>query len=321
VLADGLRKPIAVERPLLSPADFDGITFQAYRSTTYADAIHALGASQSEAIGPHRAAGLTAGEIDGFEASLNGYSNLEIAHLAPYVTTNVNLWAKPVALIANPDALEGLSDDRRGWLMQAGADAAERSSDLVDGDADLVAPLCAAGARFADASAANLHALQQAFAPVFVTLEEDPQTKQFIEQIGDLKRATDPGPALRLPAGCTGSADTGDTEATGSAPPSDASVDTATAALNGTYRWTITNEVFTVSLDDGTWTWPDECDTDDCTFVVDGDRIVFDWPRNGAVLEFTFTKDADGTLHLQPAVPMNSGDVFVWSTKAWEKIN
>ena len=58
VLADGLRKPIAVERPLLSPGDFDGITFQAYRSTTYADAIHALGASQSEAIGPHRAAGL-----------------------------------------------------------------------------------------------------------------------------------------------------------------------------------------------------------------------------------------------------------------------
>jgi TRAP-type transport system periplasmic protein len=342
VLADGLRKPIAVERPLLSPADFDGITFQAYRSTTYADAIHALGASQSEAIGPHRAAGLTAGEIDGFEASLDGYRNLDVTHLAPYVAANVNLWAKPVVLIANPDALGGLSDDQRGWLMQAGADAAERSTDLVDGDADLVADLCAVGARFADASDANLHAFQQAFAPVFVTLEEDPQTKQFIEQIGELKQATDPGPALSLPAGCTGPADTGDTGATGSAPPSDASVAAATAALNGTYRWTITKEdalahglpedktpevlatfpvIVTVSLDDGIWTMPDECDTDDCTFVVDGDRIVFDWPRNGAVLEFTFTKDADGTLHLQPAVPMNSGDVFVWSTKAWEKID
>lgn len=321
VLADGLRKPIAVERPLRSPADFDGITFQAYRSTTYADAIHALGASRSEAIGSHRAAGLTAGEIDGFEASLNGYSNLEIAHLAPYVTTNVNLWAKPVALIANPDALDGLTDEQRGWLEQAGADAAERSTDLVDDDADLVADLCATGARFADASDADLEALQQAFAPVFTTLENDPQTKRFIEQIRELKQATDPGPALSVPAGCTGSADTGDTGATGTAPPSDASVDTATAALNGTYRWTITNEIFTVSLDDGIWTWPDECDTDDCTFTVDGDSIVFDWPRVGAVLEFTFTKDADGTLHLQPAVPMNPGDKFVWSTEAWEKID
>lgn len=184
-----------------------------------------------------------------------------------------------------------------------------------------MADLCATGARFADASDADLEALQQAFAPVFTTLENDPQTKRFIEQIRELKQATDPGPALSVPAGCTGSADTGDTGATGTAPPSDASVDTATAALNGTYRWTITNEIFTVSLDDGIWTWPDECDTDDCTFTVDGDSIVFDWPRVGAVLEFTFTKDADGTLHLQPAVPMNPGDEFVWSTEAWEKID
>ena len=175
--------------------------------------------------------------------------------------------------------------------------------------------------RFADASDADLEALQQAFAPVFTTLENDPQTKRFIEQIRELKQATDPGPALSVPAGCTGSADTGDTGATGTAPPSDASVDTATAALNGTYRWTITNEIFTVSLDDGIWTWPDECDTDDCTFTVDGDSIVFDGPRVAAVLEFTFTKDADGTLHLQPAVPMNPGDEFVWSTEAWEKID
>jgi TRAP-type C4-dicarboxylate transport system substrate-binding protein len=342
VLADGLRKPIAVERPLLSPADFDGITFQAYRSTTYADAIHALGASQSEAIGPHRAAGLRAGEIDGFEASLFGYSNLGLAWLAPYVTTNVNLWAQPHVLIANPDALDGLSDDQRGWLMQAGADAAERSTDLVDGDADLVADLCATGARFADASDADLEAFEQAFAPVFITLEKDPQTKRFIEQIGELKQATDPGPALSLPAGCTGSADTGDTGATGTVPPSDASVDAATAALNGTYRWTLTKDdarahgapsdktpegmaffpvILTVSLDDGIWTWPDECDTDDCTFVVDGDRIVFYWHKVGAVLEFTFTTDADGTLHLYPLAPMDPGDVFVWSTKPWEKID
>jgi TRAP-type C4-dicarboxylate transport system substrate-binding protein len=342
VLAGGLRKPIAVERPLLSPADFDGITFQAYRSTTYADVIHALGASQSEAIGGNRSAGLRAGEIDGFEASLFGYSNLGLAWLAPYVAANVNLWPEPHALIANPDALDGLSDDQRGWLMQAGADAAERSSDLVDNDAELVADLCAAGARFADASDADLHAFQQAFAPVFATLEQDPQTKQFIEQIGELKQATDPGPALSLPAGCTGSADTVDTGVTGTVPPSDASVDAATAALNGTYRWTLTADdalahglpqdktpealatfpwILTVSLDDGIWTWPDECDTDDCTFVVDGDRIVFYWHKVGAVLKFTFTTDADGTLHLHPLAPMDPGDAFVWSTEPWEKID
>ena len=37
LLADGLRKPIAVDQPLLSPADFDGLTFTALRSATLAD--------------------------------------------------------------------------------------------------------------------------------------------------------------------------------------------------------------------------------------------------------------------------------------------
>jgi TRAP-type C4-dicarboxylate transport system substrate-binding protein len=340
MLADGLRKPIAVERPLLSPSDFEGITFQAYRSTTYADAIHALGANQSEAIGPHREAGLTAGEIDGFEASLHHYDALELEYLAPYVTANLNLWAKPVVVIANPDALDGLSDDQRDWLMQAGAAAAERSTDLVDGDADLVAELCAAGARFADASDADLDAFRQAFGPVFATLEQDSHTKQFIAQIEELKQATDPGPALEVPPRCTGPAHSGDTAADAPAAPGDASVDTATAALNGTYRWTITKEdaladaaageeiteqiatmpwITTVTLDDGIWTMPNECDTDDCTFTVEGERIVFDWA--GTVLEFTFTVDDDGNLHLQPAAPMKAGDVFVWSTKTWEKID
>ena len=45
VLADGLHKPVAVDHPLLSPADYDGITFTSRRSTTHADAIVALGAN------------------------------------------------------------------------------------------------------------------------------------------------------------------------------------------------------------------------------------------------------------------------------------
>ena len=65
MLADGLRKPIAVERPLLSPADYDGITFQAFRSTTHADAIQALGANADVAIAATRTAGLRAARSTG----------------------------------------------------------------------------------------------------------------------------------------------------------------------------------------------------------------------------------------------------------------
>lgn len=344
VLADGLRKPIAVDQPLLSPDDYTDITFTALRSKTHAQAIRALGAIPGEAFATSRKAGLTSGDIQGFEMSLLHYAINELQDAAPYVTANVNLWPQTVALIANPDALDDVSDDQREWLMQAGADAAEQSSDLVDDDAQRLADLCESGARFANASDADLAAMRAAFEPVLATLEEDPETEDFITRIEELKQATDPGPALDVPAGCTGPAPVGPT---GSASADQAAGDAA--ALDGTYRWTLTKEdalahgtpsdqteqglagyptVFTVTLDDGIWTIhevrpnvaADEQDTGDGTFAVDGDRITFDWPHEGLVLEFTFTTDEDGTLHLRSAGRMATGDAFVWSTRPWERI-
>jgi TRAP-type C4-dicarboxylate transport system substrate-binding protein len=336
VLADGLRKPIAVDQPLLSPDDYADIRFTALRSRTHADSIRALGAIPGEALAASRNAGVSSGDIQGFEMSLLHYAINQLQDVAPYVTANVNLWPQTVALIANPDALDDVSDDQRGWLMEAAADAAEQSTDLVDDDAQRLVDLCESGARFANASDPDLAAMRESFEPVLVTLEGDPETEQFIARIEELKQATDPGPALDVPAECTGPAPVDPSEAASADP-----ADRDEAALNGTYRWTLTDEdalahgtpsdqtdeglaaypvVFTVTLHDGIWTMPDECNTDDCTFAVDGNRIAFDWPREGPVLEFTFTTEEDGTLHLQPFGRMNAGDVFVWTTKPWERI-
>jgi hypothetical protein len=120
-------------------------------------------------------------------------------------------------------------------------------------------------------------------------------------------------------------------------------------SLNATYRWTLTEDdaqrvaesiasigeqlatfpwVFTMTLQDGTWTmrhdesgdaWVD-CDTDDCTYAVDGDHIVFVWGPEGIALEFTFTVDDDGTVHLDPLDGVSADDGFVWSSQPWEPI-
>lgn len=47
VLADGLREPIAVAHPLLSPRDWSGITFATFKSDSQEQAIRALGARVS----------------------------------------------------------------------------------------------------------------------------------------------------------------------------------------------------------------------------------------------------------------------------------
>src|SRR5207244_352022 len=51
VFGDGLRKPVAVTRPLLGPGDWQGATFAAFRSQGEAEAVRALGARPTEIWG------------------------------------------------------------------------------------------------------------------------------------------------------------------------------------------------------------------------------------------------------------------------------
>jgi TRAP-type C4-dicarboxylate transport system substrate-binding protein len=207
VLPDGLRKPIAVRKPLLGPADWRGLTFAAFRSGESSEAIRALGAAPSDVSGTPLDQGLGSGTVGGFEKNLLIYRlHVDLWKLARYVTANVNLWPQTLAVIGNPARLARLTSQQRAWLTEAVRDAAARSTGLIDGDAPLLAGLCASGTRFADASHADLASLQNAFAPVYAQVEQDPQTRQFIAEISRLKQQTPPGPALAIPVGCTGAA-------------------------------------------------------------------------------------------------------------------
>jgi len=202
VLADGLRKPIAVDGPLLGPGDWRGVTFAAFRSRGQATSIRALGATPSEAWSDALAAAIDSGAVQGFEKNLLVYGITGLAKSAPYVTANVNLWPQTAALLANPARVAALTTAQQSWLRGAAADASARSAALAAHDQRLVAPLCKAGARFANASADDLAALRTAFAPVYAQLSQDPQTRAFIAGIRRLKSSTAAGPALSIPSGC-----------------------------------------------------------------------------------------------------------------------
>ena len=148
------------------------------------------------------------------------------------MTSNVTLWPQMDVLLANPARLEALTAEQRGWLEEAARDAAARSTALADTDARALGDACAVGARFAEASSADLAALEAAFAPVYAKLQQHPETKAFIERIRALKQSTAPEPKLAIPSDCTGKA------------PEQAAGDTGTAPahLNGTYRYVLTKE-------------------------------------------------------------------------------
>jgi TRAP-type C4-dicarboxylate transport system substrate-binding protein len=201
VLADGLRKPIAVDRPLLSPGDYRGITFETFRSDGQFEAIRALGAATTDVFGPALTEGLESGTIQAFEKNLLVYQMLDMDRRALYVTANVNLWPQMDVLLANPERVAGLTDEQQGWLQQASSDAADVSVALIDRDEMILAALCESGAHVAVATKTDLAALKAAVDPAYAELERDAETRAFIAQIEDLKASTSASP-LVIPTVC-----------------------------------------------------------------------------------------------------------------------
>jgi len=326
VLADGLRKPVAVEYPMLGAADWRGITFGTVKSQGQAQAIRSLGATPVEVFRRSRNEALKDGQLQGFEMNLFQYERTALAQPAPYVTANVTLWPQMDVLLANPGRLARLTEQQRGWLEQAAQDAAGRSAALADRanrDAQGAKNACQSGARFANASQADLASLREAFVPVYASLEQNPQTKAFIQRIQTLKRSTPVEALLAIPSGCTGRAPAHPAASTGTAP----------AGLNGTYRYLLTKEdarkvgdpeadefpfLATVKLHDGQV--EGGCFGQGATYSVAGDRIAFDAPEYGYSMTFTFSVDGKGNLHLTPVPPMDKGDAFQCSYKPWTRI-
>jgi TRAP-type C4-dicarboxylate transport system substrate-binding protein len=323
VLSDGLRKPIGATAPILGPADWQGVTFGTLTSDGQVAAIRALGATPVQVNGTEREESIANGTIQGFETSIWIHQhNPALAHLAPYVTSNVSLWPQMDVLLANPARLEALTAEQREWLEVAAKVAATRSAALADKDAQTIGNSCAAGARFAEASAADLAALEAAFAPVYNNLQQHPETKAFISQIQALKESTPSGPGLSIPPDCTGTAP----EQAASGPES------APAYLNGIYRYQLTQEdadkvgdteeypqVITVTLEDGRV-------EGGCfgalggTYSVRDDRITFHSIEYDANLTVTFSVDDQHSLHLKPVPPMDAGDAFTCFYKPWTRI-
>jgi TRAP-type transport system periplasmic protein len=324
VVADGLRKPVAVKGPLLETADWRGITFGTVKSQGQTEAIRVLGATPQEVFRRSRKEALSAGTLQGFETNLLIYNKDGQARPAPYATANVNLWPQMDVLLGSPERLAELSDQQRGWLEEAARVAAERSVELVDHDAENLKEACQAGGRFSNASMEDLAALRDDFAAVYNSLEQDAQTKAFIEKIQELKQSTPAGKPLVIPAGCGGKAPAR----------ADAKSRTASAELNGTYRYTLTKEdarrfndeeidlfphTNTVKLQDGKVAGG--CFGDDATYSFTGNQINFhpEWDPS-TTLSFTFTVDGKRNLHLTPVQPMDNGDWLECGYRPWIKI-
>ncbi len=325
VLPDGLRKPAGVSGPIVSPADWRGITFGTLSSNGQAEAIRTLGATSEQTFGTEREERLQNGTLQGFETSIWIHQhNPALTRLAPYMTSNVTLWPQMDVLLANPARLEALTGEQRGWLKEAARDAATRSAVLEATDGRALTDSCMGGARYAEASDADLAALRRAFQPVYDGLRRQPATRESLARIEALKESMPAEVKLTIPAECTGKAPS-PPSVRAAKPPSD---------LNGTYRWVLTQKdadkvgdrdtgyphVNTITLKDGRL--EGGCfGVDGGNYSVKGDRITFHSIEFGDYATVTYSRDEKGNLHLEPVPPIDPGGAFECFYKPWTKID
>jgi TRAP-type C4-dicarboxylate transport system substrate-binding protein len=333
VLGGGLRKPIAVGRPLLGPSDWHGRRFGVFRSAGAAAAVRALGARPTNVWGGALQDAVAEHAIDGFEKHYLIWDLVIDPAAARYVTTNVNLWPETTALLANTARLARLDDEQRGWLARAASDAAVRSTSLFADESSAVRRLCGEGARFATASGAQLAALRRALAPAYSRLERNPQTRDLIGRIAGMKAGTLAARPAAIPPGCTRGAPVA---------PAASGAETTADALDGVYRIRLTDReltaagpiaafsrpsfggLITLALHRGRFRFrprtPPEC-TGRYGFAAGGIVRFRVEPRSFCQGVVTARyRLAGGSLRLHVIASTNPYDAVVWGGKPWRRI-
>lgn len=309
-----LRHPAARRKALVSLEDFDGARVRDIPSAATDALLSALGAIPVHVNNATVGREIARGHIDGtdiaFPLAIPGWT----------VTANVTFFGKANTLVANTQALGGLTDEQREVLRKAAEQTVEHVVRNPPSERELARKFCAGG-QVVLASSAQVRELRRAALPVYGQLERDSQTRSLIAAIRELKRSQ---PAMPEPDAvpCRHAAQRQTAEAR------------SPDSFDGTYRWHLTAEgarragmpgdpdigsVVTMTLRGGRWLMGKDPFYSG-TFDVRGKRLVFDWPNTGTVLTFAVEREQNGSLDVRPVLPMDRGDQFVWASAPWRRV-
>jgi TRAP-type C4-dicarboxylate transport system substrate-binding protein len=200
VLPGPMRKPLGVE-PLVRPADYRGRTIALQRSRVGAMALRALGA------GPVNLS--RGGPIDhygGVEQHVGSIAANQYDRVAPYLTANVNLWPRPIVLVANGRALARLSASQRKALGDAARVAVPGTLASIHRDErESADDMCRRGTSFLTATPHDMQELRAAVDPVYTALDGTAATRAAIARIAAMHAempdaAASEAPVCRRPA-------------------------------------------------------------------------------------------------------------------------
>jgi len=200
VLPGPIRKVLGVRKPFTKPTDFTGAVVGIQDSGVADQTFHALGASPKPLPASAKLDGL-----DAYDQQLASIRGNNYVAKAKYVTGNLNLWPRPLVIIANPATYDRLSADQREIMAAAARDAVRVALEAERADeANSVTVLCKAGLTFAQSSEADLEAFENSLAPVYSTIRKDSASAAWLDRIAAIKqsmhRAPDTADCSNVPA-------------------------------------------------------------------------------------------------------------------------
>jgi TRAP-type C4-dicarboxylate transport system substrate-binding protein len=255
VLPGPLRKVLGIDRPFLTPEDFQGAVVGMQDSGVAELTFEALGAS-AEAL-PSGVNDLSG--VDAYEQQLQSIWGNQYQVNADYLTSDLNLWPRPLVLLVGEDAYDGLTDEQQGALAAAGKAAVLPALDASAAeDAENVDDVCSSGIQVDALVSGQREALEDAVAPVYHELRTDAATDAWLDRIAGLKADLGAEPDGM---DCSGSSSA-----------------EAGALPNGTYRTSLTVADVAKGCPEGAPGSEPLLDREQVDrtleFTVDGDRIV-----------------------------------------------
>jgi TRAP-type C4-dicarboxylate transport system substrate-binding protein len=322
LLPTELRRPVGLTRTLAASDDYAGATVYTREGKAARATFEALGARPV-----HLPKEQWFESVDGAEVGLGALRGQpQLARRGAQITANVVLWPQPMTIVMQREAFDELSDRQRTALREAVDEAFESESRLVsvlaNEDRDV---LCRIGAKFVDATPAQVAAFQAAVQPVYRMIERGAGNAEVIEHIREMKGDADPD-ALACPKD--------------QAPA--AGADSASPDLEGTYRTSFSEKELADSselLDQGE---VNDENWGDFTLKLSGGRVRLTQrnARASSELSGRYTTDGDaielqfaeigetfafrwslyrGTLKLQRDEELGVGPT-PWLVKPWRRV-
>ncbi|MDN6322120.1 MAG: TRAP transporter substrate-binding protein [Halomonas sp.] len=127
---NGFRHMTNSQREIATPADAEGLRVRTMENAVHQEAFRQMGARPTPMAFPELFTALQQGTVDGQENPITVIVATNFWEVQDYLSLTGHVYS-PAIVLGSPILLDGLSDEERGWFMQASAASAEATREEV----------------------------------------------------------------------------------------------------------------------------------------------------------------------------------------------